>query len=270
MLGVQVPSLTPPVFPGSILKKELSVVIPIYNERENIEPLYRSLKSVLDGLGKDYEIVYVDDGSTDGSSKMLEELAEKDPKVTLFKFQENRGESAALDAGIRYARGDVIVTMDGDCQNDPEDIPKLLSRLGEFDVVCGYRERRHDTFSRRMASRIANWVRRKCTGDTTRDVGCTFRAFKAKYAKGVRIFTGLHRFIPTLFKLEGAKICEVPVKHHPRVRGKSKYGIWDRAWRALIDLFVVMWMIRKHPGYRIERVIMDGREVNSDAIQQLR
>ncbi len=261
MLGVQVPSLTPCFSGESPLKKDISVVIPIYNEKDNIVPLYRDLRKVMDSLGKSYEILYVDDGSTDGSSDILQKIALEDPNVSLVKFAENRGESAALDAGIWYARGEVIVTMDGDYQNDPRDIPVLLSKLDEFDVVCGYREKRKDTFSRRIASKIANFIRRKLTGDDTRDVGCTFRAFKAKFAKRIRVFTGLHRFLPTFFRLEGARICEVPVTHRPRLGGKSKYGIWDRAWRAFIDLFAVLWMIKRHPGYRVEKVLMDGKEV---------
>ncbi len=154
--------------------------------------------------------------------------------------------------------------MDGDFQNDPEDIPRLLSKLGDYDVVCGYREKRQDSFSKRIASKIANFIRRVFTKDNTRDVGCAIRAYKAKYAKRIKLFNGLHRFIPTLVKLEGARICEIPVNHFPRVRGKSKYGIWDRALKALIDLFVVMWMIKRNPGIEIEKIVKEGKEVSEE------
>ena len=258
------PSLWPQTafFRGKALAKELSVVIPIYNEEENIIPLYRALKRVLDGLSMDYEIVYVDDGSRDKSFELLREISEKDDRVVVIKHKENRGESAAFYTGFQFARGSIIVSMDGDYQNDPEDIPRLLKELEKCDVVCGYRRRRHDSFSKRVSSKIANFIRRLFTGDTTKDVGCSLRAYRAKFIKKVKLFKGMHRFIPTLVALEGARIREIPVNHLPRLRGKSKYGILDRAIASFIDLLAVMWMIKRHPRIKVERVIDGGKEVS--------
>ncbi len=225
-------------------KVELSIVIPIYNEEENLPILYEKLKKVLDTLGKSYEIIFVNDGSTDRSWEIIRELAEKDPHVIGVNFRRNFGQTAAMSAGFDTARGDVIITMDGDLQNDPEDIPKLLDRLSEgYDIVSGWRKDRKDDFlSRTLPSRIANWLISKVTGVYLHDYGCSLKAYRAEVAKNLDYYGEMHRFLPALSKAVGAKVTEIPVKHHPRIYGKSKYGI-SRTFKVLLDLILVKFLL---------------------------
>ncbi|NPA58069.1 MAG: glycosyltransferase family 2 protein [Aquificae bacterium] len=225
-------------------KVELSVVIPIYNEEENLPILYEKLKKVLDSLGKSYEIIFVNDGSTDRSWEIIRELAEKDPHVVGVNFRKNFGQTAAMSAGFETARGDIIITMDGDLQNDPEDIPKLLQVLEEgYDIVSGWRKDRKDAFiSRTLPSRIANWLISKVTGVHLHDYGCSLKAYRSEVAKNLDFYGEMHRFLPALSKSIGAKITEIPVKHHPRVYGKSKYGI-SRTFKVLLDLILVKFLL---------------------------
>jgi len=221
----------------------ISVVIPAYNEEENVPRLYEKLKKVLEALGEDYEIIFVDDGSTDKTPEILKELAEKDSRVKVIRFKRNYGQTAAMYAGFEHAKGDVIITMDADLQNDPEDIPKLLEKMKEgYDIVSGWRKDRKDPFlSRKLPSTIANWVISKVTGVHLHDYGCTLKAYKADVAKRYRLYGDMHRFLPALAKRFGAKIAEIPVKHHPRLYGKSKYGI-DRTIRVILDIFLVKFL----------------------------
>jgi glycosyltransferase involved in cell wall biosynthesis len=221
---------------------EISLVIPVFNEEENLPVLAGEIRDAMDPTGRPYEVIYVDDGSTDGSPAVLRSLAESDPHVRIVRQRRNHGQSAALDAGFRFARGGVVVTLDADLQNDPADIPRLLERIGEYDVVSGVRARRQDSWVRKMSSRIANGVRNKVTHESVTDVGCTLRACRSEFLRRIPVFNGMHRFLPTLLRMEGARVTEVPVNHRPRLHGQPKYNIRNRLFRALADLYGVRWM----------------------------
>jgi glycosyltransferase involved in cell wall biosynthesis len=221
----------------------LSVVIPAYNEEENVPILYEKLKKVLDGLGQDYETIFVDDGSTDGTYQRLKQLAEKDSRLKVIRFKRNYGQTAAMSAGFEHAKGDVIITLDADLQNDPEDIPLLLEKLKEgYHVVSGWRKDRKDPFlSKKLPSMIANWLISKITGVHLHDYGCTLKAYRAEVVKDLELFGDMHRFLPALTKRGGARITEVVVRHHPRMFGMSKYGI-GRTVRVLLDIMLVKFL----------------------------
>ncbi len=224
-------------------KPYLSVVIPAYNEEENIPLLYEKLKRVLDELGKGYEVIFIDDGSEDKTFQILRNIAQKDGKIKVIRFRRNYGQTAAMYAGFEHARGEVIVTIDADLQNDPEDIPVLLTKIEEgYDIVSGWRKERKDPFlSRRLPSRVANWIISKVTGVKLHDYGCTLKAYRADIAKRYRLYGDMHRFLPALAKRFGAKVTEIPVRHHPRLYGKSKYGI-GRTVRVILDIFLVKFL----------------------------
>lgn len=221
---------------------EISLVIPVFNEEENLPILAAEIRQAMAGMGRPYEVLFVDDGSDDGSPAALALLAREDDRVRVIRQRRNSGQSAALDAGFRFARGEIIVTLDADLQNDPADIPLLCERLTGCDVVCGVRIRRQDTWVRRMSSRIANGVRNRVTHESVTDIGCTLKAFRAGFLRQVPVFTGMHRFLPTLLRLSGARVSELPVNHRPRLHGLPKYNIRNRIWRATTDLFGVRWL----------------------------
>ena len=223
----------------------LSIVIPLYNEAENLEPLTAEIEAALESLDLEYEVLFVDDGSDDDSPALLARLAAADRRLRILRQPTNMGQSAAFAAGFRHARGEIIATLDADLQNDPADLPRMLDELDRWDVVCGVRTDRHDSWVRRISSRIANGVRNRLTGESIADVGCSLRVMRARHARRVQWFDGMHRFLPTLLRMEGARVTEVPVSHRPRLRGVSKYGIHNRLWRALADLFAVRWMQRR-------------------------
>ena len=225
---------------------ELSFVIPVFNEEESLPLLAAELQGIRQTLGRPSEVIFVDDGSTDGSLAVLLGLARADPAVRIVRQRRNAGQSAALAAGCRFARGNVVVTLDADLQNDPADVPRLLARLEDgWDVVCGVRTRRQDPWLRRVSSRLANGVRNRLTHESIADVGCTLRACRAEVLRRVPAFTGMHRFLPTLLKMAGARVTEVPVRHRPRLHGQPKYNVRNRIWRALADLFAVRWMQKR-------------------------
>ncbi|HEX5759780.1 MAG TPA: glycosyltransferase family 2 protein [Thermoanaerobaculia bacterium] len=221
----------------------VSIVVPVYNEEESLPVLVAEIRAAL-ADGPDYELLLVDDGSTDGSPAALARLAAAEPRIRVLRLARNGGQSAALAAGFRHARAPVTVTLDADLQNDPADIPRLLAALaaGGSDVVCGVRAERQDDWVRRVSSRIANGVRNRLTHERVTDVGCTLRACRTEYLRRVPVFAGMHRFLPTLLRMEGARIEEVPVRHRPRRYGRAKYGIGNRLWRGLADLLAVRWM----------------------------
>ncbi|MBX7167876.1 MAG: glycosyltransferase [Pirellulales bacterium] len=223
---------------------DLSVVVPIYNERENIRRLYDALQAVLVPMGCNYEMVLVDDGSTDGSSEQLQALAEHDPTVKIVLFRRNYGQTAAMHAGIQMATGDVIVTMDADLQNDPSDIPMLLARLNEgYDLIHGWRRHRQDGLVlRKIPSKIANWLISRVTRFPVHDLGCTLKAMRREIAQELQLYGEMHRFIPILAAWRGARCLEVETKHHPRRYGQSKYGI-SRTLRVVLDLITVKYLI---------------------------
>jgi glycosyltransferase involved in cell wall biosynthesis len=225
-------------------RPELSIVIPVYNEAESVEPLYQSLREACDPLSKTYEMIFVDDGSQDGTFDILEGFHRLDARVKVIHLRKNFGQTAAMTAGFTYAKGEVIISMDGDLQNDPADIPRLLSKLEEgFDVVCGWRRRRQDKFwSRRLPSVAANWLIARITGVRIHDNGCSLKAYQASVIKNVALYGEMHRFIPAMSTLAGAGIAEIMVNHHPRRFGKSKYSI-GRVWRVALDIVTVKMLI---------------------------
>ena len=221
---------------------EISVVIPVYDELENLIPLHQSLTKALEG--REYELIFVDDGSTDGSGDELGRLADQDPDHTrAIIFRRNFGQTAAIAAGIDHSFGDVIVTIDADQQNDPADIPLLMEKIEQgYDVVSGWRISRQDKFSRRLPSRVANWLISKVTGVSLHDYGCTLKAYKREVLEGFRLYGEMHRFIPAYAGWVGAKIVEIPVQHHPRKFGKAKYGL-ERTIKVILDLFTVKFLL---------------------------
>ena len=223
----------------------ISVTIPVYNEAENLPALRERLIPVLEGLNIPWEIVFVNDGSTDASGGVLDAMAERDVRLKVVHFRRNAGQTAAMMAGFEFARGDIIVPMDADLQNDPLDIPVLLSRLGEGYHVCsGWRKNRHDHSLRRVIpSRIANWLISKVSGVHLHDYGCSLKAYRRDVIKGVRLYGEMHRFIPIYAHWLGAKVTEAPVRHHPRVAGESAYGL-ERVIKVLLDLVVVTFLDR--------------------------
>lgn len=225
----------------------ISVVIPLYNEEDNIAKLQQELDAALSGI--EHEIVFVDDGSKDQTV----ERVQRSPRVRLLEFEKNTGQSAAMYSGIHAARGDVIVLLDGDLQNDPADIPKLMAEIERgADLVCGYRAKRKDTFSKRLTSRFANFVRSRFTKDGVRDTGCTLKAMRRECREALVPFYGMHRFIPALVKGMGYKLVEIPVNHRPRVAGVSKYGFGNRALKATLDMFAVRWMLSRQVKIRVK------------------
>jgi len=233
----------------------LSIVIPCYNEEQNILALTEAIRNALKDQQLDYEVILVDDGSIDNTYEVMCQARENDPRICLIRFEKNAGETAATDAGIRSARGRYVIAMDADLQNDPLDIPLLLSRVRDdgFDMACGTRvHSRKDNWLRRISSRIANRVRNRLSDETISDSGCTFRAFRRECFDSIKLYEGMHRFLPTLFKIEGYSVCEVPVRHHLRAAGKSKYGVWNRVFKAFADLLAVRWMKKRHLNYRIK------------------
>jgi len=231
----------------------LSVVVPAYNESENLVPLLDALRPPLDGLGWPYEILIVDDGSTDGSRGVLDTLCAAHPCLRVLRFARNAGQSAAFLAGFDAAQGAVVVTLDADLQNDPADIPRLLAALPGHDAVLGVRAKRRDTPLRRVSSRVANAVRRAATGDGLTDVGCSLKAFRREHLASLPRFNGVHRFFGTLLVWKGCRIVEIPVEHHPRRAGKAKYNLRNRAARTLADLLAMRWWRSRAVRYEIER-----------------
>lgn len=233
---------------------ELSVVIPSHNEAENLRPLLTALHTAIDPLGLDYEVVITDDCSSDNSWRVLQELGASDPRLRAQRFKFNCGESAASWAGMQIARGRCIATLDADLQNDPRDLPAMLNALRDFDCVCGTRVESRgegDSWIRIASSRIANWVRNKLSGENITDAGCTYRVFKRECIARIKFFNGAHRFLPTLIKLEGYTVTEVPVSNNPRRAGQSHYGVWNRLFKSFRDLLAVRWMKSRKLRYEI-------------------
>jgi len=232
---------------------DLSVVIPVYNEEENLPPLWAELREVLEALRLSFEVVFVDDGSRDRSAELIRGFREQDSRVRLVRLKANAGETAATDAGFKAARGRWVVTMDADLQNDPHDIPAMLGHLEQWDAVTGWRVKRGegDSIVRRGSSRIANRVRNALSEETIQDSGCTFRAFRRDCLRGLVLYRGFHRFIPTLLKMRGYRVLEVPVQNRPRRFGQSKYGVMNRVFVATADLLVVRWMKNRFLRYEV-------------------
>lgn len=233
---------------------DLSIVIPLKDESENIGPLADELTGVLERHPWSWECIWVNDGSTDGSLLNLERLVQEDPRHRYISFEKNAGQSAAFWAGFRAARGATLATIDGDGQNDPAGIPSLMELVesGECDMANGYRARREDTLVRKLSSRIANSFRNWVTGKTVRDVGCSTRVFRRECVESLPQFKGMHRFLPTLVAIKGFRLAEAPVNHRPRVYGKTKYSINNRLWVGLVDTFGVLWLRKRAFHYKIK------------------
>ena len=236
----------------------LSLVIPCHNEQDNLRPLTAAIRAALEPLNLPYEIIVTDDCSQDRSWEVLKELAASDSRIRGQRFASNCGESAAIWAGLKAARGRYLLTLDADMQNDPKDLPKFLEPLQRFDCVCGTRvatRGQGDNFIRVASSRIANWVRNKLSDENISDAGCTYRAFKRECIENLKFFNGMHRFFPTLFKIEGFTVTEIAVTHQPRTAGQAHYGVWNRLFASFYDLLAVRWMKKRMFRYQVvERV----------------
>lgn len=232
---------------------KLSMVVPAYNEEDNLPTVLKEVTQAVAPLEREWEIIFVDDGSSDTTLQVIKELAAEHQTVRYLSFARNCGQSAAFAAGFQAATGEVIVTMDADLQNDPADIPAML-RLYEqgYDMVIGWRAERQDSWAKKKASRIGNAIRNWVSRETVKDTGCSLKIMRADMARAIPMFTGMHRFLPTLMKLQGARVAEVKVNHRPRLHGKSKYGVLDRALTTWSDLLAVRWMQMRHIRYEIK------------------
>lgn len=227
---------TPPDHPNPYL----SLIVPVYDEEENLADLHQAIISAIDDL--DFEVIYVNDGSKDGSAAVLEDIVRSDPRARIIHFVRNYGQTAALTAGIRHAKADILVTLDADLQNDPSDIPSMLEHLEHGDVICGWRKNRQDSyFSRTFPSKIANWLISRLSNVYLHDYGCTLRIYRKEFIQDIPLYGEMHRFIPIYVTWAGARLIEVPVKHHPRTRGVSKYGLW-RIPKVLLDLTTLKFL----------------------------
>jgi glycosyltransferase involved in cell wall biosynthesis len=234
-----------------VAELDYSLVVPVYNEREMVRELVARSLPAMERLGPAFEVVIVDDGSTDGSSELLDELAATEPRLVVLHFERNCGQSAAFDAGFRHARGRIVITIDADLQSDPADIGLLLPHLDRFDAAVGIRRERHDTGWRKFSSRFANSVRNWLTREDIVDTGCPLKAFRAEAIKSVCMWKGSHRFLPTLLRMKGYTVTQVPVPHHARHAGASKYGTLDRAFRGLRDALGVRWMQDRNLDWKL-------------------
>ena len=233
---------------------DISVILPCYNEEGNLRPLVAAVREALAPLNLPYEIVITDDCSTDQSWSLLKELAAADPHVRAQRFARNSGQSAALWAGLTAARGRWLVTLDADLQNDPKELPRFVAALQDHDCVCGSRvesRQQGDRFIRIVSSRIANWVRNKLSGEEISDSGCCYRAFKRECIANLKFFKGMHRFMPTLIRLEGFSVVEIPISTNPRFAGQTKYGVWNRLFASFYDLLAVRWMKKRMIKFQV-------------------
>ncbi len=257
--GVAVRRHQPPLAMGKSLQdmsvtnpeKRLSVVIPVFNEAPNVRPLVEELAPVLRSLAMPFEIIFVDDGSTDNTREILETVASEDANVRVVSLSRNYGQTAAFDAGFKAASGEIVVTMDGDLQNDPHDIPKLLQEMGRYDLVCGWRWNRKDKLLKRISSAVANYVRRKTCRDRFKDIGCSLKAYRRECLDKIKLYDGLHRFFPILFEMEGFRVAEVKVNHRPRRHGKSKNNIRNRLVKGFRAMKCVAWLKKNRLDYEI-------------------
>jgi glycosyltransferase involved in cell wall biosynthesis len=232
----------------------LSLVIPAYNEQENVELLLERVGAALALIGRPFEVLIVDDGSTDSTPQILTAAMSRYPWLRLLRMARNKGQSAAFDAGFKAARGEVIATIDADLQNDPEEIPRLVPLLDGYDMVAGWRQKRQDTAMRKIQSRIANRIRNWISQEDIIDSACSLKLYKRHCLAGIQLYTGMHRFMPTLVKMRGYTVREEPVKHSPRHAGTAKYGLGNRALRAFIDLLAVRWMKMRYMRYEVSEV----------------
>lgn len=234
-----------------------SVVVPLKNEEGNIAELIGEIKPIMQSLKAPWELICIDDGSTDRTLPFLKEIASETPELRIVIFQRNYGQSSAFDAGFRLARGELVITLDGDRQNDPADIPKLLALMEQCDLACGYREKRNDPWHKKITSRFANVIRSRICKDGVRDTGCSLKVYRKSCLERIKMYQGMHRFLPALFQIEGFRVKELPVNHRERVKGKTKYNFWNRSFNTVADLWAVWWMGSRQLKYRIQQQIPD-------------
>lgn len=232
---------------------EYSVIIPLKNEEENIIDLIQELEPVMQGLKKTWELICIEDGSTDKTLEILTKLLSQKPYLKLIVFKKNYGQSSAFDAGFKAAKGQYVITLDGDRQNDPKDIPRLLKAIQNHDLACGIRMNRKDPLSKKLISWVANKVRRFICDDGVSDTGCSLKVYRASALKKIKMYQGMHRFLPALFKIEGLRIIEIPVNHRERVKGHTKYNFFNRSFNTLADLAAVRWMGKRQLRYQINK-----------------
>ncbi len=232
---------------------QYSIVVPIKNEEENLQPLVAEIEPVMQALKKPWELIIVDDGSTDRSREIILELQKTRPHLRLIAFQRNYGQSSAFDAGFKEAQGIFTITLDGDRQNDPRDIPKLLAVMDNHDLACGWRRDRRDPIGKKISSKIANAIRGWLCEDHMHDTGCSLKVYRTECLQSIKLYHGMHRFLPALFQIEGFRVCEIPVSHRDRTAGTSKYGLWNRLIGPMMDMFAVRWMRKRQLRYRIQR-----------------
>ncbi len=231
----------------------LSIVVPVYNEEELIRPLIKEIVEVVGSDPDQAEIIIVNDGSTDRTESILDGLKEEHPLLRVIHFEKNAGQSAAMACGFLQARGDYVVTLDGDGQNDPRDIPRIVQLLGQYQVVCGIRGQRSDTFAKRISSKLAKWFRQKVLRDNIEDIGCSLKGFHRKPLQKLFLFDGAHRFLPILLAMEGCKIGQIRVNHRPRIAGVSKYTNLGRLAKTWMDLLGVYWLRKRKLDYKIRK-----------------
>jgi len=232
----------------------LSLVIPVYNEQETVPALLEHVAAALGRMGRDFEVIVCDDGSSDATPALLGEALRRYPFLRVLRMARNGGQSAAFDAGFKASRGQVIATIDGDLQNDPEEVVRLLPMLDRCDMVTGWRQKRHDSRFRVLQTRIANWIRNRISHETIRDSASSLKLYKRHCLEGIQLYNGMHRFMPTLVKLRGYNVMETPVSHSQRYAGTPKYGLRNRAWRTFIDLLAVRWMKKRYLRYQVSEI----------------
>ncbi len=229
-----------------------SVVIPLKNEESNIVDLINEIEPVMENMGLAWELICIDDGSTDETRDILKKLSHQKPYLKPIFFTKNFGQSSAFDAGFKAANGQFVITLDGDGQNDPKDIPHLVALISQSDLVCGIRAKRKDSFVKRLTSKLANFVRSRLCDDGVQDTGCSLKVYRRECLKNIKMYHGMHRFLPALFKMEGFRIKQLPVNHRERLRGKSNYNFFNRSFNTVADLLAVRWMAKRHLHYQIE------------------
>lgn len=232
---------------------EYSVVIPLKNEEDNVVELIAELEPIMESLNRPWELICIDDGSTDKTLNKLEELKPLKPYLRILSFDRNYGQTSAFDAGFKSARGKFIITLDGDRQNDPLDIPKLVALSDDYDLVAGWRADRKDPISKKITSKVANFIRSRFCNDGIHDTGCSLKLYRRSCLGKIKLFNGMHRFLPALFKIEGFKIVEVPVNHRERMMGQTKYNFFNRSFNTVADMFAVRWMCSRRLNYKVER-----------------
>ncbi len=232
-----------------------SVIIPLKNEESNIVDLINELEPIMQGLKEPWELICVDDGSTDSTLSILTDQLKNKPYLRIIIFKKNYGQSSAFDAGFKAAQGEFVITLDGDRQNDPADIPSLIEAIGDCDLVCGHRWNRKDPLSKKITSRIANPIRSWICQDGVHDTGCSLKVYRTSSLRRIKMYNGMHRFLPALFKIEGFRIKEVPVNHRERLKGTSKYNFFNRSFNTISDLWAVWWMNKRQLRYEVEREI---------------